>query len=312
MKKLQVALGVIQDSLGRVLLTQRNKGGHLQGYWEFPGGKVDEGESYKLALRRELFEELNIKVIVADKIIGFEYQYPELLISFEVFRVANFNGEVTGAEHQNVKWVHIDDLLKQALPPANTPILDALQLPAQYMIADFDILQNSLLDIVEKRLTEGVRIVQLRAKSLRKNDYLLLANQLHQLCSTYQARFITNCTLSWLNDSDSRYVHITSSQLKKITDTPQILKGLEVFSAACHDENEIEQANLLGARCILLGAVNQTESHPTSKPLGWNRFGQLCCVANRPVFALGGVGRSDLATALAFGAQGVAGIRDFI
>lgn len=312
MKKLRVAVGVIQDASGKVLLTKRNKPGHLQGYWEFPGGKVDAGEAYKSALRRELLEELKIKIIVADKIFAFQYNYPDLLISFEVFRISAFEGEVIGAEQQEIEWLHVKDLSQRKLPPANAAILDALQLPRQYMIADYDVLQHSLVNVVEARLADGIKIIQLRANTLCKDDYLSLANQVLALCNNYQASFIANCAFPWLENFAAKKIHLNSSQLKEVVDKKNLPEELQVFSVACHDEIEIEQANIVGARCILLGAVNQTESHPTSRPMGWNRFAQLCCLANQPVYVLGGVGKHDIPTALAFGAQGVAGIRDFI
>lgn len=311
MKKIQVSLGVIHDHQGNILLAKRNKPGPLQGYWEFPGGKVDAAETYKCALRRELLEELNIKVIVANKIFAFEYRYPDLLISFQVFRVSKYKGDVAGAEDQQIRWLDVKDLCMQNLPPANSVILDVLQLPADYMIADYDVLQNSLLHVVQARLEEGISIIQLRAKSMSKDDFVSLADQLFYLCQQYQANCIANCHLSWLMDCKTRQVHLDSVQLKQLTASDPLPDSIEVFSAACHDEAEIHCANMLGARCILLGAVNQTQSHPQSRPIGWSRFLQLCNLANCPVYALGGLGVKDIPTALAFGAQGIAGIRDF-
>ena len=312
MNRLQVALGIIEDKSGKILLSKRNKGVHLEGYWEFPGGKVGNDESYKLALRRELFEELNIKVITTNKLFEFEYRYSDLLISFQVFRVSSYQGEAVGAERQSIQWVHSKDLLMVQLPPANAAIIDVLQLPPQYMIADFDVLQDSLSEIVEQRLREGISIIQLRARSLHKKDYLALADKLLQLCERYQARFIFNCNLAWLDNIGSNNVHLTSSQLKECIKNENLLGRKQIFSVACHNEGEIKQANLLGARCILLGAVNKTQSHPALNPLGWSKFGQLCCLANLPVYALGGVGAQDISTALVLGGQGVAGIRNFM
>ena len=91
--------------------------------WEFPGGKIETEEAEFDALRRELKEELNINVSVAEKVLQFSHKYPEQLIVFSVWYVSDFNGNATGKEGQKIAWVSCEKLKEYSFPVANTSIL---------------------------------------------------------------------------------------------------------------------------------------------------------------------------------------------
>ena len=84
-----------------------------------------------------------------------------------------------------------------------------------------------------------------------------------------------------------------------------------MFSASCHNEEEVVLANKLELDCILVGPVNQTSTHPEANPIGWSGFDSLVNVSNVPAYALGGLKQEDKNTSQAFGGKGVAGIRMF-
>jgi len=88
---LHVAIALIQNQSSDILIQQRPETVHMAGLWEFPGGKVELHESPKMALRRELREELGIELIAARFFFNFDYQYPELLIRFHVFAVERYD-----------------------------------------------------------------------------------------------------------------------------------------------------------------------------------------------------------------------------
>lgn len=124
---LLVAVGVIQDSAGRVLVALRSKRQHQGGLWEFPGGKVEKGETVREALGRELYEELGIKVEAAVRFKLLDYRYVDRRVLLDVWRVTRFTGEPTARESQPLEWRAVTDLNPDEFPAANRPIISALR-----------------------------------------------------------------------------------------------------------------------------------------------------------------------------------------
>jgi 8-oxo-dGTP diphosphatase len=121
-----VAAGVLRDGSGRVLIAQRPDGKHAAGFWEFPGGKIQSGESPLQALCRELAEEIGIQVSAATPLMSFRHDYPERLVELHVFEVSQYSGEPHGLEGQPLRWVAVDELGSVGLLEADEPIAAAL------------------------------------------------------------------------------------------------------------------------------------------------------------------------------------------
>lgn len=126
-EQIEVAAGVIEDAVGRVLVAQRPPGKHAAGYWEFPGGKLQSGESAADALRRELREELGIDALAITPLVDYRHDYPERRVHLHVFRVTAHAGEPHAREDQPLQWVAVDELMQAGLLPADAPIVDALR-----------------------------------------------------------------------------------------------------------------------------------------------------------------------------------------
>jgi 8-oxo-dGTP diphosphatase len=122
-----VLVGLIADGAGRWLVNQRRPGTHLAGAWEFPGGKLQAGESRFDALRRELDEELGIHVLEAEPLLELVHEYSDKTVRLDVWRVLAFRGEVHAREAQKIEWVPLDDLAGLPLLAADQPIIDALR-----------------------------------------------------------------------------------------------------------------------------------------------------------------------------------------
>ena len=120
---IRVAVGVLIDAKGCVLLTRRLKGAHLAGYWEFPGGKVEEGESVQKALARELDEELGIRIGETVPLLTVSHDYGEEQVLLDVHRVKGWNSEPYGAEGQPLAWVDASSLDDFQVPEANAEIM---------------------------------------------------------------------------------------------------------------------------------------------------------------------------------------------
>ena len=121
-----VAVGVILDSSRRVLLTRRAADSHQGGLWEFPGGKVEPGESLAVALARELHEELGIRVRRSSPLLEVRHDYGDKQVRLDVHVVWEFEGQALGREGQPLAWVAGNELAHYSFPAANTPIVEAV------------------------------------------------------------------------------------------------------------------------------------------------------------------------------------------
>lgn len=122
----RVVAGVLRDSGGRILISQRPPGTHMAGYWEFPGGKIAPGESGEQALARELTEELGVLLRRCHPLLQLRHDYTDRVVELDVFVVDDYRGEPTGREAQALKWVGLSELGAQGLLPADRPIIEAL------------------------------------------------------------------------------------------------------------------------------------------------------------------------------------------
>ena len=127
METILVAVGVLIDDAGRVLIARRAAEAHQGGLWEFPGGKVNIGESVTDALTRELQEELGVIVGVSEPTMKIHHDYGDKHVSLDVHRVSAWRGEPRGLEGQPLAWVSISSLNAYEFPVANEPIVKQLQ-----------------------------------------------------------------------------------------------------------------------------------------------------------------------------------------
>jgi 8-oxo-dGTP diphosphatase len=121
------------DEHGRVLIAQRPPGKHMAGGWEFPGGKLDPGETPRAALERELREELGIEVHEAAPLIAYEHQYPERRVLLDLWVVTRYSGEPQPLDAPALQWVGVDELESAGLLEADLPMIGALRARGQLL-----------------------------------------------------------------------------------------------------------------------------------------------------------------------------------
>ena len=125
-KRVHVAVGVIINSQQEFLLAKRLDHLHQGGKWEFPGGKVERGETVTEALKRELKEEVNIDISSSSPLMEISHDYPDKQVLLDIHLVCHFEGEATGLEKQEICWVPKSELEHYEFPEANQPILEKI------------------------------------------------------------------------------------------------------------------------------------------------------------------------------------------
>jgi len=126
----EVAAALIQDDAGRYLVTRRRAGSHLEGMWEFPGGKREAGETLEACLRRELTEELTGVFTIGEKLDVVRWEYPEKTVVLHFYRCRLEAGAIAPAEAQTMAWVGPEELVRLPFPPADATLIARLAAPS--------------------------------------------------------------------------------------------------------------------------------------------------------------------------------------
>lgn len=122
-----IGVAVIWNDQGKILIDRRPQKGLLGGLWEFPGGKLEEGETLEDCVAREVREELAIEIEVGEKIMTLDHAYTHFKITLNVFRCKHIAGEPQTIECDEVRWVELNELDQFPFPKANGQIIEALQ-----------------------------------------------------------------------------------------------------------------------------------------------------------------------------------------
>lgn len=334
-KIVEVAAAVLQKPDGTFLLAQRPPDKIWAGYWEFPGGKIEPGETPYAALVRELREELGITVTTAYPWLTRVYAYPHATVRLHFFRVTAWSGELHPHEGQAFAWQPskaVNPMPKGVLPydptirasvgaygntpdhqvsvspllPANAPILRALSLPTLYAISNAaELGEAEFIRRLEAALHKGLRLVQLREKDYSRAALRALALKLLPLIRSHDARLLINADIELAKEIGANGVQLTGKQLAELEERP----GVEWCAASCHSAEELRRAEALGCDFALLSPVLATRSHPGAPHLGWEKFAASALGCSIPVYALGGLTHADMGIAWQHGAHGVGLLR---
>ena len=299
----RVAAAVILRADGQVLLAQRPPGKAYAGYWEFPGGKLEPGESAAHALARELHEELGITVERAAPWIVQEFVYPHAHVELDFFRVFEWSGIPTGHDGQAFAWQTPGAFEVAPMLPANTRVMASLELPPICGVTCAeDVGEEEFLARAERAFERGLRLVQLREKSWPVQRRDAFAARLLPLSMRHGARVLLNGTVEDARRGGFAGVHWTAAALAGAKSRPRDL----LVGASCHSRDELARAADLDVDFAIVGPVRPTPTHPGVPTLGWD--GLTACIERTrvPVYAIGGLTPEDLAIAINCGAHGIA------
>ena len=311
-----VVLGVtVRDR--QVLVAWRDKTDHQSNCWEFPGGKVESGESPEQALRRELIEELGVVAEVGMPIINFTYDYGDRILLLDAREAHITDDSVISCQNRLIEWRQIETLSTDEFPPANRAILNALKLPHFYAITPTISLRDtqSACIALEHRLKHlymnGVRLILFRAKDSTNEDYLRCAEYLAGLAQEKGIYLLLHDQLEAVGHLGATGVHLSQCGFErwiKMKEKSSIPRDCWV-AVSCHSLEEVRRAEAANADFCVVGPVKETPGHTSS--LEGSTFENIVAQANIPVYALGGMCHEDLSQVRQCGAQGIAGIRCF-
>ena len=305
-KVIDVAAAVLQKPDGTFLLAMRPKDKIWAGYWEFPGGKIEPGETPQHALVRELHEELGIEVETAYPWITRVFAYPHATVQLHFFRVTQWRGDPHPHEGQQFSWLPASSVTVSPLLPANAPVLRSLELPPLYAISNIKELGvEEFLLRLERALNNGLRLVQLREKNLSRDGLRNIAQRMLPLLRAHEAKLLLNGDVELAQEIGADGVQLTASQLANLSERPSV----NWCAASCHNAEELRRAEQLGCDFALLSPVLPTQSHPGEPTLGWDKFSAIAADSSIPLYALGGMTPDYMKTAWRHGAHGVALLR---
>lgn len=301
-----VAVAVITRSDGSFLLARRPEGKPYAGYWEFPGGKVEPNESVRAALAREIKEELGLEVTRAYPWVTQVFAYPHATVKLHFYRVTGWQGEPHPHEGQLFSWERAESVSVTPVLPANGPILRGLSLPPVMGVTQAAALgMETFLAKLEVALSKGLRLIQVREKTLSETELLALAHRVSERAHAYGARVLLNGTPALAQHAGVDGVHLTAGRLMQAESRPDVAW----CGASCHDRQELAHAAQLQLDYVVLGPVLPTDSHPGASTLAWEGLRQLTHDYPLPVYAIGGMQPAHLETAWEHGAHGVAMLR---
>jgi 8-oxo-dGTP diphosphatase len=322
---LHVVAGIIQNEQGQILIAKRPPHKHQGDLWEFPGGKVEQGENVFAALQRELKEELALNIYSARSYLQIRHCYPDKNIFLDIFKVTDFSGQARGCEGQEVRWITLDQIENFEFPKANTKIVKALKVPELLSITSPVISSSAISSSIFVLATDKIETknehlnnpssdaLLLRLPLLNDEQYCEYFFNLHAALEKYSLKDKLKLLINrvhLLGDlKKCAGLHLSANELMNIKKRP--VSSSLLFSASCHNKIELEQAEKVACDFVMLSPVFKTDSHPQAKILGWHGFKMLAESSELPILALGGMSPKNLLEAKSYGAMGVAGISNF-
>ncbi len=309
MDRIPVVIGIIfNNTRDRVLLSIRASNLNQSGLWEFPGGKLEAGETILQGLRRELFEETDINVESAHHLLKLDHDYGDICIRLHAWVVDSWSGVPRGVEGQKVEWIPVENLAEIPFPAANKRLIRVITLPQLYLVTpDRGMYNDDFLNRVKQLIDNGLELLQFRSRKTSFEQHRSFVRELVQMCSNTRCRLIYNGDIEQGLTLGVHGFHLQTSSLMQLTKRP--VSDDLLLAASCHSREELDHAAEIGADFCVVSPVARTSTHPGIVGMGWGRFSELAAASTIPVYALGGLRPQDLVHARRSYACGISMIR---
>lgn len=316
MRALHIAVGVLRNARGDVLISQRRADQVGAGEWELPGGKRDPGETLPAALARELDEELGVAVGAAESLIRIRHRYSDRQVLLDTWAVTQWSGNAHGREGQRIRWCPVDDLPAAGLLAADRPIVTAIRLPRRYAMTPPGASADTVLAWVDgwrragQRDADGGALLRLRLPELTDADYRALTVDALSGLSDSPVQIVVDRLLGWGEHATRLAVHAPEQHIAAMAGVSE-WGAMRWRLASVHSTAQCAAAGDQGVDALVAGPVRATASHPGQAGRGLAWFRRLADGCGMPVFAIGGLGPTDHAAIADAGGQGVAAIRAY-
>ncbi len=303
-----MAVGILKNSDGKYLLGKRLNSQSWSGWWEFPGGKLESGESSSEALKREIFEELGVVIKKYRKWTTRKVIEKNKITTLYFFLVTSWDGMVEGIEGQELKWVNLKTYNSTKILPPNQMIHNALKndLPDIYAITNLkEISSDNFFQVLKRQVNNGLRLIQIREKNLEATELQDLIMRIKTILQYSNVRILINSSISLAYKYQLDGVHLNSKQLHELKHFPKDL----LVGVSCHSKKDLEMAEEKKADFAVLGSVKNTLTHPNFKTIGWEKFNKLVGNSSLAIYSIGGMRINDISSSFENGAIGIASQR---
>ncbi|MFN8694729.1 MAG: Nudix family hydrolase [Burkholderiales bacterium] len=313
-----VAVAVFIKPDGSFLLSSRPAGKPYAGYWEFPGGKIEPGESVRDALRRELIEELNVVIDACSPWFTFMMHYEHATVRLRTWRVTAWHdanvGGMRGMEGQEFAWQTSVALINVGPTlPGCVPIFRALALPTRYLISNAseigaDVYLQYLRAFSAKNARKGAPngdfAFQVRERHFDRLALRAFAEQVLAVVRPVGGKVLISGDVDLVREIGADGVHLSAFQLGALVEGER--PACDWVGASVHNADELARAAALKCDFVVMGSVKPTQSHPGQAPMGWPSFAALVADTPIPAYAIGGMTHADLGEAMTHCAHGIA------
>jgi len=307
MKIIKAVVGVLRNESGQLLIAKRQDHQFMAGFWELPGGKIEDGETTEETIIRELNEELGIKVNALSLHQTMQHTYADRTVELCIYNIDQYQNTPLGIEGQQIAWVSIQDLKNYRLLPTMKTFISSITLPNKYWITPSTNHQSeSWMKKFDEKITQDISLIQLRSKTMLDNHFIA---ELHDKCKQHNVKLLINTIDKSFDEPHCDGWHITTGEMLKLNKNP--CDENKLLGASTHSLDEALKAQEIGADFVVISPVQATQTHPDTIPIGWKAAEEVVRKLNIPVYFLGGMGLEDLDKTLKIGAQGIAGVSAF-